>query len=505
MPISGSCRRKPSSNDAGDDYIVTFTIEEGEHYRFSDVSIDSSIPGIDPQSLMSVVLTRAGREFNSRQVERSIEELTLEMTRRGYAFAQISPRGDRDYTNHTINLTYVIDEGPRVYIERIDIRGNTKTRDYVIRREFDVSEGDPYNKVLLDKAERRLRNTQYFQSVAITTEPGSTVDRVVVVATVVDQSTGNFSVSGGYSTDNGFIAEVSMEEKNFLGRGQTLKISVGRGTTTNTYNLSFTDPYFLGRRMSAGFDVYRKEVTSTGNSPYDSTTTGGALRVGVPISEEFNLQGNYKISQQEVSYGAGHCPNPNDCIYYPAGTTLTSSLGYIATYSTIDNYQDPRRGVFLRLSQDFAGVGGDTHYIRSLVDARYYQPLTSKADIVGLVRLQGGNITGLGEGVRIIDNFFKGGETIRGFASLGIGARDAISDTSLGGKNFVAATAEVQFPIPFFPADFGLRAAAFADAGTLFGVDNPGVSPADIKDGAVLRASVGGSILWASPFGLAAG
>ena len=487
-------------NDAGDDYIVTFTVEEGERYRYGSVNIDSSIPGIDTNEMMGYVRTRPGSVFDGSQVERTIEDLTFQLARRGFAFAQVQPRGDRDYANHTINVTYMIDEGPRVYVERIDIRGNTKTRDYVIRREFAVSEGDPYNKVLIDKTERRLRNTQYFQSVAITTEPGSTPDRVVVVVTVADQSTGSFSVSGGYSTDNGFIAEVTMEEKNFLGRGQILKISVGRGTTTNTYNLSFTDPYFLGRRMSAGFDVYRKEQLSTANSPYNSTTNGGGLRFGVPISEELNIQGNYKISQTEVDYGDG-CDG-NNCIYFPSGTTLTSSVGYTVTYSTIDNYQDPRKGVFLKLSQDFAGVGGDTHFIRSTVDARYYQPLTSKADIVGFVRVQGGNITGLGENVRIIDNFFKGGETIRGFAPLGIGARDNTLGTSLGGKTFVVGTAEVQFPIPFFPADFGLRAAVFGDVGTLFGVDNPGVNPSDIDDGAVLRASAGGSVLWASPFGL---
>jgi outer membrane protein insertion porin family len=507
-------------DDAKGKYYVTVTVEEGERYRFGDVSIDSSIPGVDGASLMGVVRTRSGKIFDASLVEKTVEDLTTELSRRGYPFAQVRPRGDRDYTNHIITVTYIIDEGARVYIERIDIRGNTKTRDYVIRREFDIAEGDAYNRVLLDKAERRLRNTQYFQSVSITTEPGSVSDRIVVVVSVVDQSTGSFSVGGGYSTENGLIAELSLEEKNFLGRGQTLRLSVGRGTETNSYSISFTDPYFLGRRMSFGIDAFSTESSASTLRPYDTQSIGGGLRLGLPITDDLTVQANYRIVQQTLSNNRGcdlnddgttNLLDPTDfdnrCLYFPEGSRLTSSLGYQVLYSTIDNYTDPRSGVFVKFNQDFAGVGGDAHYVRSALDARYYQPLTSKADIVGFVRVQGGNVTGLGQNVSVIDNFFKGGETIRGFESYGIGARDisatAAEGTSLGGKNFLAATAEVQFPIPFFPTDFALRGAVFADAGTLFGVDIPvGVNPADVADGAAIRSSVGASLLWASPFGL---
>jgi outer membrane protein insertion porin family len=493
-------------DEAKGKYFVTITVDEGERYRFGDISVDSSIAGVDGASLMGVVRTRSGKIFDASLVEKSVEELTTELSRRGYPFAQVRPRGDRDYTNHIITVTYMVDEGPRVYVERIDIRGNTKTRDYVIRREFDIAEGDAYNRVLLDKAERRLRNTQYFQSVSITTEPGSAADRVVVVVSVVDQSTGSFSVGGGYSTESGLIAELSMEEKNFLGRGQTLKASVGRGTETNTYNISFTDPYFLGHRMSFGLDAFSTETSPSNLRPYNIDSFGGGVRLGLPITDDLTVQANYRIVQQTLSNNKGCPPNPvtNDCFYFPEGSTLTSSLGYQVLYSTIDNYQDPRAGTFVKFNQDFAGIGGDTHFVRSTIDARYYQPLTSKADIVGFVRVQGGNVTGLGENVRILDNFFRGGETIRGFESYGIGARDLDTGTSLGGKNFAAATAEVQFPIPFFPTDFALRGAVFADAGTLFGVDIPSTCATctNIGDGAALRSSVGASLLWASPFGL---
>ncbi|MEO8668963.1 MAG: BamA/TamA family outer membrane protein, partial [Bauldia sp.] len=333
--------------------------------------------------------------------------------------------------------------------------------------------------------------------------------RIVVAVTVVDQSTGSFAVSGGYSTESGFIAEISMEEKNFLGRGQTVKVSLGRGTETNTFNVSFSDPYFLGHRMLFGVDAYKRETNAGSSRPYDATYIGGSVKLGLPITDDLNVQGIYKIVQRDVSNNTG-CDNSfsppavlnNNCIYFPQGTSLTSSLGYQVLYSTIDSYQDPRSGVFFKWNQDFAGVGGDARYVSSMFDARYYRPLTSKADIVGFVRLQGGNITGLGEPVSVYDDFFKGGETVRGFASMGIGARSIATGVSLGGKTFAAATAEVQFPMPFFPPDFGLRGAVFADAGTLFGVDAAALGlAADVSDGAVLRSSVGSSIMWASPFG----
>jgi outer membrane protein insertion porin family len=491
-------------DEASSKYFITITVDEGDRYYFGEISIDSSIPGVDTEALMHEVRTKTGHEFNSLLVEKTVEDLTLAMQRNGNAFAQVRPRGDRDYVNHTVSIVYVIDEGPRIYVERIDVRGNTKTRDYVIRREFQMAEGDPYSRVLADKAERRLRNTGYFQQVAITTEPGSSPDRIVVVVTVVDQSTGSFSVGGGYSTDNGFVAEVSMEEKNFLGRGQIVKVSLGRGQNVNTFNFSFSDPYFLGHRMTFGVDAYRRETGMGSLRPYASETLGGGLRLGLPITDDLTVQANYKIVQRKITDNSGCPPNTvtNDCAYFPEGTTLTSSIGYQVLYSTIDNFNDPRSGVFFKFNQDWAGVGGNSRYVQSTFDARYYTPITSKADIVGLVRLQGGNITGLGQPVSMIDNFYKGGETIRGFASLGIGARSISTGTSLGGKNYIAGTAEVQYPMPFFPKDFGLRGAVFADAGTLFGVDAAALGlAADVNDGPVIRSSVGTSILWASPFG----
>ncbi len=231
---------------------------------------------------------RAGQTFNSDDIEKTTEDMTIELARRGYVFAQVRPRGDRNYEANTIDINYLIDEGPRVYIERIDIRGNTKTRDYVIRREFDVAEGDAFNRVMVDATQRRLRNLGIFKNVAVTTEPGSAPDRVVLVVNVEEDSTGEFSVAGGYSTADGFIAEISVSERNFLGRGQYLKIAYGQGITTGSkqYSLAFTEPYFMGRRMSFGFDLARTESPASGSAaapirPFTQITNGGGVRLGL--------------------------------------------------------------------------------------------------------------------------------------------------------------------------------------------------------------------------------
>lgn len=488
-------------------YIVTFTVDEGPKYKFGESTVDSSINGVSGDSLKGFVRTKAGHVFNASEIQKSTEALTIELSRQGYVFAQVRPRGDRDYTNNVIAMTYVIDEGPRAYVERIDVRGNTKTRDYVIRREFDISEGDAYNRVLVDRAERRLRNLGFFKTVQISTEPGSAPDKVILVVNVEDQSTGSFSISAGVSTTDGLIAEVALEETNFLGRGQAVKVSVGGSSGTRTYSLSFTDPYFLGTRVAAGFDLYRNEAKADSVRPYDSITTGGGFRLGLPLTDDLTLGLNYKLEDNSITYASGtlDCssgpPGASIC-YYPGGDRLTSSAGYALTYSTIDNRNDPKEGVYLKVAQDFAGIGGDAKYVRTTGDARVYSPVLPDSDIIGMLKVTGGNITGLGAPVATSDNFFKGGETIRGFANLGYGPRDTSSKVALGGKNFVAGTAEVNFPLPFMPPDFGLRGAVFADAGMLWGADVPaGCASCSIYDDTSIRSSVGGSIIWASPFG----
>ena len=477
-------------------YSVVFTVEEGPKYRFSTVDIDSTVPGLNPETLRRYITTKPGRVFDSGEIERTIEAMSLELSRSGYSFAQVRPRGDRDYSNNTISVTYLIDEGPRLYIERIEIFGNTKTRDYVIRREFDVVEGDPYNRVLIDRAERKLRDLQFFKTVSIVTEPGSAPDRVIVVVQVEEDSTGEFAVGAGISTE-GIVAELSLDERNFLGRGQQLRISVGFGKSEQTYNISFTDPYFLGQNLSAGVDAFKIVQKSTSYRPYDFDAVGGGVRLGLPITDRLTFNTNYRYKNQEISNS-----RKQTRMYFPEGTTIVSSVGYGLLYTSLDSRVDPREGAWLNIRQEFAGVGGDTSYLKSEAEGRLYAELLPDADIVGFIKVAGGTITGMnGEDVSTINNFFKGGETVRGFANYGFGVVDKVTDTPLGGKNWWGTTAEVQFPFPGISPDFGLRGALFADAGNLWGMDvPPGGGP--VIDPNVIRSSVGGSVMWTSPIGV---
>jgi outer membrane protein insertion porin family len=280
-----------------------------------------------------------------------------------------------------------------------------------------------------------------------------------------------------------------------------VSVSVGGGVEEQTFNASFTDPYFLGNRMAFSANAYRTTAGSSSARPYESVNTGGALGLSLPVTDELKFNVNYKISQLDASQAPDCATSPAGC-FFTNGSRLTSSVGWGLTYSTIDSTLDPHEGVFVRFGQDFAGVGGDARFVRTTAEARYYRPLLEDSDLVGMVKVAGGNITGLGQPVNTLDNFFKGGETVRGFAPLGYGPRETSTNTALGGKNFVAATAEVQFPLPFLPPDFGLRGAFFADAGLLWGADIPSTcTGCVVVDDTAIRTSVGGSIIWASPFG----
>jgi outer membrane protein insertion porin family len=498
-------------------YYIVITVDEGPKYKYGSVEIDSSISDISPDSLRRVLRIRKGQTFNADDIERTTEDLTVELAQRGYVFAQVRPQGDRDYDSGIIHIRFLIDEAARVYIERIDIRGNSKTRDYVIRREFDIAEGDPFNRVLIDKVQRRLRGMGLFKNVIVSTEPGSAPDRVVLVVTVEEDSTGEFSVAGGWSTSEGFIAEISISEKNFLGRGQYLRLSYGQGiqTGSKTYALAFTEPYFMGRRISAGFDLSRTETASMGTAtapirPFTEVNNGGGVRLGLPVTENIDLQLNARAAQREFGPPGATPSDPDDLTLFPGTVTPTThmnySVGYVGTFSTIDNKRDPHEGQYFRLTQDFgfnSGTGATPQFVRTVVDARTYHEFIRQSDIVGMLQVQGGNIYGFGSPIALIDNFFKGSETIRGFAPYGIGPRTSDTGVPVGGQNFAAATAEVQFPLPVVPDDFGLRGAIFADAATLFDADVPSTytGPA-FNDGPVLRSSAGVSLLWASPFGL---
>ena len=407
----------------------------------------------------------------------------------------MTTRANRDYANNTIDITFQIDPGARTYIERIDIVGNSRTRDYVIRREFDMAEGDAYNRVLVDRVQRRLQSLGIFDSVTIQASPGSEADLVVLTVHVQEKRTGEVSGTAGYSTADGIIGEVSYSESNFLGRGQQLHLSFTIGVSNRNYAISFTEPYFLGRRLPFGFDAYRRTTTANSTRPYGQASTGGQIRIGLPITNDMTAQLAYRFSQDVVT----GTTRPD---VYVNGTRVTSSLSLTLAYNTIDNMNDPRQGVFARGVVEFAGLGGTEHYLRETVDARWYRPIGYQSPFVAMVRFQAGHISGIGTGVNPFDHFLLGGDTVRGFAAAGYGPRTTDgTGLAIGGKTYWAATAELTFPLPLVPEDLGFRGGVFADAGMLFGVDGlPG--PTTFVSDTILRSSVGVSLLWTSPIGL---
>ncbi|MFC2248584.1 outer membrane protein assembly factor BamA [Labrys portucalensis] len=507
----------PSLNEKQDAYVLTVTVDEGQYYKFGPSQVESSISDVNPADLQGDVQSWNNWTYRGEDVDKTVEDMTVKLAASGHPFAQVRPRAVRDAGGNVISVNYVVEEGAKVYIERINIRGNTRTRDYVIRREFDIGEGDPYNKALIERATRRLRNLGYFKNIRVTNEPGSEPDRVIVNVEVEDQSTGEFSLGGGYSTSDGFLGEVSLTERNFLGRGQYVKASVQYGQRTQGYSLSFTEPYFLGQRIAAGFDLFSKTTDDSDYSYYKDQTTGGTLRAAFPITENFTVGVNYTIYSEKVTipdtrYTDGKFDNGEAswAIKELAGDRrLVSMIGYTLTYNTLDDLKQPSSGVYVQFKQDIAGLGGDAKFIKQSIDGRYYYSLTD--DLTLMVRGQGGYMRGFGDkdSLAIVDQFNPGPDLVRGFAPGGIGARDiagGAKGNGLGGTTYFGGTVELQFPIFGLPREVGLRGAVFADAGTLYGyggknfaIQHPGEF--DLVDSHKIRSSVGASLLWASPLG----
>lgn len=507
-------------------YSITITIDEGSLYRFGNIAIESTIPGVSADGLYNNLEVKSGDSYSARDVEKSISQLTNAVSANGFAFVEVVPRGDRNFQTGTIDVVFLIDEGPRVFVERIDIRGNDRTRDYVIRREFELSEGDAFNQVHVQTTKRRLEALGFFERVDISTRPGSSPDRVIVVISVIDKATGEFSIGGGYSTSDGAIANIKFSEKNFLGRGQYFAITGGIGARDQEYKLAFTEPYFLGYRLSAGFDLSQTISNSSSNRAFSQNGTSGTLRFGVPITDNFNASVFYRYSSSDINIsnsqldpGNGTNPTPdglqgNDGDEISAaiarwnGNWVSSSVGYSLVYNNFDNPRSPREGIQATFIQEWAGVGGDASYLKTSAGIAGYLPLSANADIVAFGRVRAGHTQSLGGQYRVLDNTFQGGKAIRGFAAYGFGPRDPLTGDALGGTTFFNATAEVQFPLPFIPESVGIRGAVFGDAGSLFGIDSAsralvaanGGDMAQVDDDSI-RASIGVSLIWNSPFG----
>jgi len=499
-------------------FIVTFTIDEGSQYHVGTVDVISNVHALDPASLRDSVKLSSGNVYNADLVQKSVEAMTIEAAKHGYAFATVRPRGDRNFQKKRINLVFVVEEGVRAYIERINIRGNTRTRDYVIRREFDIGEGDPYNRALIDRAERRLKNLNYFKTVKITNEPGSAPDRIVINVNVEEKSTGQFSISGGYSTADGFLAQVSIADRNLMGRGQFAKASVSYGQNVRGFDFSFVEPYLFGYRMAGGIDLYARQNLSTNYVSYDTKSIGGTLRLGFALTEELALQPHYSLYQTEINIPSQYNCYPASSTCTPAslpvrlaaadGRVTTSLVGYTLTYNTLDNVNSPTSGLYASITQDFAGLGGDVNFIRTMAQTRtYYEVLP---DIVGVFKLQGGQVASWGgKSLRMQDEFFMGPNLVRGFAPAGIGPRDLTSGTTndaLGGSLFWGSSVELQTPLFFLPKEIGIKFATYVDAGSLWDYQGPTSGQGQtiqvgLDSFSDIRSSAGVGLIWDSPLG----
>ena len=474
------------------DFIVTFSIEEGERYRVASLDIESRLRDLAPEDLFPVVDIEAGDWYDAEQVEDALVALTEVIGDRGYAFVDVQPRVDRNREATTVDVTFQIDEGPRVYVERIDIVGNARTLDEVIRREFRLVEGDAFSTALVRRSRQRIMNLGYFSRVDISTSEGTAPDRSVVTVEVTEVPTGELSFGAGVSSADGVLGDIAIRERNLLGRGQDLRLALTVSARRQEIDLSFTEPYFMDRDVAAGFDVFSQTVDLQDESSFDRETIGFAVRVGYPLAERLRHSVSYTLKSDEVSNIEA---NTSQFIADQEGETITSAVSHTVSYDTRDSRIDPTEGFLVRFGQEFAGVGGDSRFLKHTLTSGQFYSIADGWVLSGIARA--GHIAGLGEDVGIVDRFFLGGRRLRGFEPSGVGPRDAVTDDALGGNLFYSLTGELGFPLGV-GEELNLRGAIFVDIGSLTDIDAEGP---DLLDEDSPRLSVGVGINFRSPIG----
>lgn len=477
------------------DFFITYTVSEGQRYKFGNIKVESQIDKIDGETLLPLVDIKSGEWYNAELVDDSVQALTEKVGDQGYAFIDIRPNVQRNREDGTIDVTFTIAEGPKVYVERINVVGNVRTLDEVIRREFRLVEGDAFSSSKMKRSKQRIENLNFFKKVDVKTLPGSTPDQTVLEVDVEEKSTGEFSIGAGYGTDNGAFGQIGVRERNLLGKGQDLRLNFTLGSSDQQVDLSFTEPYFMDREIAAGFDLYRREQDNQDESSYDEEQTGGRLRAGFRYSEALSHSLRYGIEQNKYS---NISKDASRLLKEESNEFIESSIGHTLTYDKRDSSFSPTEGYFGRLSNDFAGLGGDETYLRTRVDGGYYYPLDREHEWVLSARAAVGYIVGIGDDTRISQRFFVGGANLRGFASAGVGPRDIASDDALGGKSYYTGSVQMDFPLGL-PSEFALKGRIFSDFGSSEGVD--GARAGEIYDEGSLRASVGVGVGWESPFG----
>lgn len=508
-------------------YYITYTVVEGDRYTFGPSAIETSIPNLQTAALQNSIATGQGSPYSQNDLQKSSSDIALKATDQGYPFADVRPRLDRDPANHRLNITYLVDNGPRVYVERINITGNLKTRDFVIRRELDFSEGDPFNQAVLARDKQAIQALGFFKSVDITTEPGSAPDKVIVDIALVEQSTGDYGVTAGYSTQDGILGELSLTERNFLGRGQYVRAAIGASGNGRTFDFSFTEPRFMGLKVSAGIDLWDHISSQTSSTYYGLNAIGGQVRLGAPVTDTVSASTFVGFEQQSYSVGnfcttGGPAFTSIDCgSTSPPPTTSnpTSQLvsdgqvynkafvGYNLNFNTLDDQKNPTTGVYAVFTQRYDGL--DYNDVKTEAKARYFMPF-GDTGIIGSLRGQAGIVNHLGSGdVSSLEAFREDSKLVRGFEYGGYGPRlqgqpGGPQGEYLGETAYAGLSAEVQFPIPMLPESYGLDGAFWADTAYISGVPSLGSPSSTLDQGSTdnpFKASVGASVIWNSPFG----
>jgi outer membrane protein insertion porin family len=482
-------------------FYLTFVLNEGPRYRIGNVSIVSHLRHLDGATLKGDLQLSRGDWYNGDAITQTVQAISSDVQGRGYAFVQVTPIQTKRINargQHVVDLSFDITEGPRVFVERIEITGNSRTEDKVIRREFQLAEGDAFNAEAIKQSRQRLQELQYFKSVDMNTQPGSAPDKIILTTNVQEQATGSFTIGGGYSTDDGALIDLGLNEKNLIGTGIDAGITGVLAQRASQIDLSVTDPYFLDRNLLVGGELFDTTNNNLDISQYEESRTGFTVRAGYAFNNYLSQTVDYSLVDRDV-----YDVESNASIYVKneAGWSLLSQVGQTMTLDHRDSTLDPHSGFILRLGTDVAGLGGNSDYVRVKLDAGYYIPLdyfTGNHNWSIALRGGAGYLYRYGGSYYIIDNFFLGGENMRGFEEGGAGPHDVATGDSLGGNTIITGTAELHFPLPISP-DIGLTGRIFTDVGTLFGVeDNYG----PVYNYAGPRVSVGVGFSWNTPFGL---
>ena len=474
-------------------FFLTYTLEEGQRYKVGKVGVTAALRNFDAKVLEPQLKIVSGDWYNADRVQETVDALTDALGDMQYAFVAVNPQIQRNREQRTVDVTFQVNETPKAFVERININGNMRTLDKVIRREMLVSEGDPFNKSKLARSEQKIKDMDYFETVNVETTQGSAPDKVVLDVDVAEKSTGELSVGAGFSSSDGPLANVSIRERNLLGKGQDLLLAATVAGDRSEFDLSFTEPHFLDRDLSAGFDAFHITRDLQDESSFDQRRSGGGLRIGYPLSERWNQTWRYRAERNEITDVKD---DASRFIRDQEGSRDTSAISQRLTYDNRDSTLFPTNGWLYWLDTEVAGLGGDAKYASAKTGASYFYPIADQwvLNVLGEV----GGIEAYSDAdVEINERFFLGGANLRGFEKAGIGPRDTTTDDALGGNLFYRGTAEMAFPLGL-PEDFGIRGHVFSDVGSLWSLDDSG---AEIVDESSLRATAGAGVSWRSPFG----